>query len=197
MPHLTENERRTLLNVARTAIADKLEQKPPQQPRSEPTSALRESRGCFVSLHIRNKLRGCIGIIEALQPLIVGVAENAVNAAFCDPRFSPLTPEEFKDVTIEISVLTLPQPLEYEDSQDLLHKLIPQKHGVIISRAHHRSTFLPQVWEQLPNKKSFLECLCQKAGLSSDAWQDANIDIKVYEAEHFSEDSAATTHSAC
>jgi AmmeMemoRadiSam system protein A len=148
---------------------------------------LRENRGCFVSLHQHGNLRGCIGTIEPEQPLLDGVEANALNAAFRDPRFAPLEVKELTTTDIEISVLTVPRKLAFKDSEDLKAQLKPGVHGVILSKGWQRATFLPQVWEQLPDKEMFLKHLCQKAGLGSNCWKDTAIEVEVYEAEVFSE----------
>jgi len=146
-----------------------------------------EKRGCFVTLHKNRTLRGCIGTIEPVTPLVLCVTENAINAAFRDPRFSEVTPLEMDEIDIEISVLTVPAVLEFTDGKDLIKKLKPGVHGVILSNGPHRSTFLPQVWEQLPEPPIFLEHLCRKGGMKADCWQDPNTVIQVYEAEYFGE----------
>ena len=144
-------------------------------------------RGCFVSLHKKKALRGCIGIIEPVAALIDGIQDNAVNAAFRDPRFPPLEEQELGEVEIEISVLTQPEPLEFSGPQDLLAQLKPGVHGVILAKAGRRATFLPQVWAQLPQKERFLESLCLKAGMKKDCWNDHAVEVQVYEVECFSE----------
>jgi len=113
------------------------------------------------------------------------VIENAKNAAMRDPRFSPVTKEELAAITIEISALTTPLELIYKDSDDLLKKLQPNIDGVILENRSRQSTFLPQVWEQLPDKIQFLEHLAMKAGLSRDEWKSSK--FKVYRVEHFEE----------
>jgi hypothetical protein len=148
---------------------------------------LREKRGCFVTLQKRGVLRGCIGTIEPITPLIDCVERNARNAAFHDPRFPSVTAEELPELHIEISVLTVPEPLVYRDPEDLKNKLVPGHHGVILSQGWHSATFLPQVWEQLPDKTAFLTHLCQKAGLAGKAWREKETRIEVYTVVHFSE----------
>jgi AmmeMemoRadiSam system protein A len=115
------------------------------------------------------------------------VEDNARNSAFRDPRFPPLEADELPAVDIEISVLSVPIVLQYDDADDLLKKLQPGIHGVIISKAWHSATFLPQVWEQLPDTKSFLEHLCLKAGLEKNSWKTGDLTVKVYTVEYFSE----------
>jgi AmmeMemoRadiSam system protein A len=134
------------------------------------------------------ELRGCIGSLEASRPLVFDVAENALSSAFGDPRFPSVRLEEMKDITIEISVLTVPKPLPVESAQDLLAKLIPGKHGLIIEKGYARATFLPVVWEDLRSKEEFLSHLCMKAGLSPDEWKDAkSMAFYTYEAQKFEE----------
>jgi AmmeMemoRadiSam system protein A len=184
---LTDDDRKTLLRLARFAIQSKLEKNTLNQIPQKLTPDLKEKRGCFVTLHKNGGLRGCIGSIEPEKPLFEGVKENAVNAAFRDPRFSPLQPHELADIEIEISVLTVPEELPYENVKELKQKLKPGVHGVILSRGWQQSTFLPQVWEQLADVESFLTHLCLKAGMEAGCWQHPDTKIQLYEAEYFSE----------
>ncbi len=147
--------------------------------------ALQKPRASFVTLHLEGVLRGCIGTLEAYQPLIIDVAENAFNAAFRDPRFSALSLEEFPHLDYHISILTPPSILEVTSEADLLNQLRPNIDGVIIKEGMKRGTFLPSVWEQLPDKKSFLTQLKLKAGFSPSYWSD-NITIERYEVDSFS-----------
>ncbi len=144
---------------------------------------LKEKRAVFVTINKRGGLRGCIGSLIAYRPLLEDLIENAKSAAFKDPRFPPLTKEEFesKDLEIEISILTPSYELVYKDVEDLRSKIKPNVHGVILSIQNYRATFLPQVWEQLPTFDSFFAHLCQKAGLSGDCLK-YHPRIEVYEA---------------
>jgi AmmeMemoRadiSam system protein A len=187
MSILTDKDRNTLLKLARSTITAKLANDPEPKRPGVVSSALKQAHGCFVSLHKRGALRGCIGTIEPLKPLITCVEENALNAAFRDSRFPPLKKDELADIELEISVLTVPKVLAHKDSQDLLDKLKPGIHGVIISQGGCRATFLPQVWEQLPEKEAFLENLCRKGCLDRKAWRDKKSIVEVYEVEYFSE----------
>ncbi|AOY58170.1 MULTISPECIES: AmmeMemoRadiSam system protein A [Desulfococcus] len=187
MKGLTDDEKRTLLAVARAAIVSKLHSKEATSRPEAPSPPLGQLRGCFVSLHKKRALRGCIGIIEPIAPLIDGIHENALNAAFRDPRFSAVEEKELGEIEIEISVLTPPQPLVFSNPEALLAQLKPGVHGVILSKGGRRSTFLPQVWHQLPEKERFLEHLCLKAGMKGDCWKDAAVKVHVYEVESFSE----------
>jgi len=143
-----------------------------------------EKKACFVTLTKDGDLRGCIGSLEARQELWKDVIDNAVNAGFNDPRFPELDGEELDDVKIEISVLSNPEKLSYENPEDLLRK-IDDKMGIILKKGFHSATFLPQVWEQLPDKQVFLEHLCMKAGLFQDDWKKA--EIKFYRVEKVEE----------
>lgn len=185
--HLSLQERKGLLSLARSVIESRLVDGVQTQRPEPPSPAMLEQRGCFVTLHKAGQLRGCIGTIEPVSSLIECVESNAQNAAFRDPRFPALQKEELSDIDIEVSVLTVPKKLAFEDGQDLKRQLKPLVHGVILSRGFRRSTFLPQVWEQLPDKDQFLEHLCLKGGMSATAWKDPKTEVRVYEAEVFGE----------
>lgn len=148
----------------------------------------REKQGVFVTLEKKGGLRGCIGTIEPVKPILDAVVDNARHAAFHDTRFNPLTPDELKDVTIEISILTPPRKLNYNSAQDLVQRLRPGVDGVILARGGRRATFLPQVWDQLPTPESFLSQLCLKAGLSSRSWKSGDLEISIYQVRSFAED---------
>ncbi|MBF0417122.1 MAG: AmmeMemoRadiSam system protein B [Magnetococcales bacterium] len=137
---------------------------------------------CFVTLTQRGALRGCIGSLVAHRPLAEDLLENGVSAALRDPRFAPLTAAELAGTEIEVSLLTPPEPFPYRDAADLLARLKPGVHGVILSKQGRRATFLPQVWEQLPDPVAFLSHLCRKAGLDGDGWREG-ANIQVYTVE--------------
>jgi len=137
---------------------------------------LKEKRATFVTLKMKNKprgsnLRGCIGSILPYRELYDDVVANAKAAAFEDPRFPPLTREELDEVEIEVSVLTIPEKVDYEDVNDLRSKIRPGVDGVILQLANHQATFLPAVWEELPVFDLFFAHLCLKAGLPGDCLQ--------------------------
>lgn len=184
---LSTMDRKGLLRLARSAIEARLVKGAKVERPRQVSSVLNELRGCFVTLHKHGQLRGCIGTIEPIYPLLECVEKNAQSAAFDDLRFSSLSAEELKKIDIEVSVLSVPQALSFKDGEDLKRKLKPNVHGVILSRGAHRSTFLPQVWKQLPAKEEFLEHLCLKGGMSPKAWQDPETEVEVYEAEVFGE----------
>ena len=185
---LTEGERQTLLRLAREAITNAVSGKQPSSIDLESLSpAMREDGASFVTLTINNQLRGCIGALEAYQPLAEDVREHAVAAAFEDPRFPPLSKGELSRIRIEVSRLTRPQPLEYLSSEDLVKKLRPHVDGVILKDDFHRGTFLPQVWEKIPDLEEFLDQLCMKMGLKNNAWRDTKLQVYIYQVEEFSE----------
>lgn len=187
MAALTDEDRKALLKLARNVISSELIKGTELVKPKVVSAAMNEKRGCFVTLHKKGVLRGCIGTIEPVRSLVANVEENALNAAFRDPRFPPLEADELAVVDIEVSVLTVPEILSYIDAEDLKLKLKPGIHGVILSKDWRSATFLPQVWEQLPEQETFLAHLCRKAGMENTCWADADITVKVYEAEYFSE----------
>jgi len=152
------------------------------------SSVLKEKRGCFVTLTKNHNLRGCIGYILPIAPLYKAVIDNAYSAAFSDPRFPPVSKDEANNLHLEISVLSVPEKLDYNGKEDLLKKLIPLKDGVIIKKGFNSATFLPQVWEQLPKKDDFLGHLCLKSGLSPNEWEKGTLEIEIYHAEVFEEE---------
>jgi AmmeMemoRadiSam system protein A len=147
---------------------------------------LAEHGACFVTLTEHGELRGCIGTLEAHRPLLHDVKANAVAAAFRDPRFPPLLRDELPHVALEVSLLAPPQPMTFRDEQDALARLRPHEDGVILEFAHFRSTFLPQVWEQLPDPRRFMEHLKHKAGLPYDFWSP-EIRLSRYRVEKWKE----------
>lgn len=185
---LSAEDRRYLLGLARQTIARALQgQEPLPLDLNALSEKLRRPGASFVTLTIGDVLRGCIGSIEAYQPLAVDVRENALAAAFRDPRFPPLSQGELDQVHIEVSVLTRPRPLDYAGAEDLLRKLRPEVDGVIIERGWYRATFLPQVWEKLPDPREFLRHLCLKAGLPADDYGRPGLRVFTYQVEKFEE----------
>ena len=156
-----------LLTIARSAIADKLAL--PTQP-GMTHAALTQPGATFVTLKRAGELRGCIGSIRPVRPLGVDVRANAVAAAFADPRFPPLAAFEFDKVEVEVSLLTAEEPIGVGDEDDLLARLRPGLDGLILQFGQRRATFLPQVWEAIPDPREFLAALKQKAGLPAEFW---------------------------
>jgi AmmeMemoRadiSam system protein B/AmmeMemoRadiSam system protein A len=174
-----------LLKIARNSLRAAVHDEPLPHP-GELSDLFKNNRGCFVTLTKANQLRGCIGYIEPIKPLYQAIIENARNAALYDNRFSPVRADEIDSLSIEISVLSQPKPLSFKTPVELLKLLRPGIDGVILSSGSHQSTFLPQVWEQLPDKIQFLEHLSIKGGMPKDGWKSAS--VKIYSVEHFSEE---------
>lgn len=184
---LGQEDRSTLLRLAREAIRHGLEDG--QRLRvdlSEYDEVLRKQAACFVTLQKNGNLRGCIGTLQGYQPLVADVAEHAHTAAFGDPRFPPLSEDELDKIEISVSVLGEPEEINVSDEQDLCRQLVPGTDGVILEYGSLRGTFLPSVWESLPDCAEFVRHLKQKAGLAPDFWADG-IRIHRYRTESFSE----------
>ncbi len=142
----------------------------------------------FVTLTERSgELRGCIGTLEAHQPLVEDVREHAAAAATLDYRFSPVMPDEVTELRIEISRLTTPLPLEYTSPDELPARLRPGVDGVILRDGGHRATFLPQVWEKVGDPEEFLAHLCLKMGAPANLWRRKKMDVLIYQVEEFHE----------
>lgn len=185
---LTNEEQRALLKLARQALESGVrgEKLPPLDLKSMP-ARLQEPGATFVTLTIRGNLRGCIGALEPYQPLAEDVCEHAVAAALQDFRFPNVQPQELPQIEIEVSRLTHPVPLEYTTPDDLLSKLHPGVDGVVLRDGSRRATFLPQVWEKLPNSATFLENLCYKMGVAPDLWRNKHLTVLIYQVEEFHE----------
>jgi len=186
---LSESERKLLLQMARKAIYDAVQGNPilPLDSRDLP-AILRTDGASFVTLTIRGELRGCIGALEAYQSLAEDVREHAVGAALQDYRFPPVTLGELGELEIEISRLTPSQPLQYHNPDDLLARLRPGVDGIILRDGPRRATFLPQVWEKLPDPADFLSHLCTKMGASPDLWRNKILKVFTYQVEEFREE---------
>lgn len=184
---LSADDKKTLLTLARDSIEHGLDTDLPLRIKlADYNTRLQENGAAFVTLHINQQLRGCIGSLQAYRPLVEDVAEHAFDAAFKDPRFSPLTAVEFKPLHIHIEVLNPAESIHFNSEQDLLEQLRPGIDGLILTENFHKGTFLPTVWESLPTPRSFLNHLKQKAGLSEHYWSDS-IEVERYTTEGFSE----------
>ena len=148
---------------------------------------MREKGASFITLTIRGQLRGCIGALEAYQPLAEDVREHAIAAALEDPRFPQVREDELSRIQIEVSRLTRPVPLNYKDAEDLVSKLRPHVDGVILRDDYRRATFLPQVWEKIPDPVEFLNNLCYKMGMSENLWRSKHPEVLTYHVEEFHE----------
>lgn len=188
---LNAEHQRQLLHLAREAIARGLKTHRAWVPDvSDLPEVLCEPGASFVTLTRFGELRGCIGTLEVYQPLAKDVAEHAYAAAFSDPRFPPLSRDEFADLELEISVLGPPEALHFRDEADLLRQLRPGVDGLILQAGENRGTFLPSVWRSLQTPAAFVAHLKQKAGLPADYWSDA-LKAWRYTTFSFGEASAA------
>jgi len=176
---LTPSQQKTVLEVATDAIDHQLthRQSLPIEA-AEYDAPLQAQRATFVTLHLHRQLRGCIGILEAHQPLISDIAYNAQAAAFQDPRFTPVSALEAGSLDIHISVLSPAEEICFSSEHQLISQLQSGVDGLILEEgASHRGTFLPSVWEQLPSPQAFLRHLKQKAQLPADYWSET---LRVY-----------------
>lgn len=182
---LSETEREQLLEIAENSIRHGLRQRCPLTVDLQKVlPKLREPGASFVTLERQGMLRGCIGTLEAHRPLAADVAHNAFQSAFRDPRFPPLDESELQGLEIHISVLSPAEPMTFDSEEDLIRQLRPGVDGVILEEGWHRGTFLPAVWEDLPDPRDFVQHLKLKAGLPADYWSK-NIKAYRYTAEYF------------
>lgn len=185
---LTERERRQLLKLARDAIVSHVRGQDGSPPDFRNLSQrLGEPGATFVTLTKKGLLRGCIGSLVPTKSLADDVIDHAIAAASQDYRFPPVTADEIDEIRIEISRLTSPRSLHYDDPDDLLTKLHPNLDGVVLQYGFRRATFLPQVWEKIPSPNDFLDHLCLKMGMPPDLWRHEKVEISVYHVEEFHE----------
>ncbi|WP_028583713.1 AmmeMemoRadiSam system protein A [Desulfogranum mediterraneum] len=187
---LSPEQGQVLVRLARQTIEEHLElaASDPLTARELDDPALQERRGVFVTLHQREALRGCIGSLQAMESLLDGVRRHALNAAFHDHRFTPVSAPEVAALQLSVSVLSKPLPLTYSGPEELLRKLRPEIDGVILKAPSGAgATFLPQVWKQLPDPAAFLGHLCCKAGLGEHYWRTSPLEIETYHVHYFEE----------
>ncbi len=185
---LSHAEKQFLLDLARKTLEDALQGR--KMAKLEPGSIpekLHLSGASFVTLTKHGRLRGCIGTLEAYQPLVEDVREHTLAAAFNDYRFPAVHEYELEKIKIEISVLSKPEELEYSNPDELLARLRPNIDGITLMDGKRRATFLPQVWEKIPDKVEFLEQLCQKMGVEADLWRKKLLRVQTYQVEEFHE----------
>jgi AmmeMemoRadiSam system protein A len=188
---ISKEEGEFLLKLARKSIEYYLTYRRilPIEEKDIPYENLKKKGSSFVTLETKwGQLRGCIGSIIPYRPLYEDVINNAVSSAVSDPRFPPLTLKELPNIKIKVSVLTYPQPLFYSNWQELLNKLKPFEDGVIIKYKNHTATFLPDVWEDIPDRESFLSHLSLKAGLPPDFWKTGLLEVFTYKTISFKEE---------
>jgi len=184
---LTKSQQQQLIQVAKDSIAHGLTHGCALPIDSNDYVAeLQVQRATFVTLEIKQQLRGCIGMLEAVRPLIVDVAENAFAAAFRDPRFPPVSTAEYEQLEIHLSILSVAEAMSFYSEDDLIRQLRPGIDGLIMQEGGHRGTFLPSVWESLADPEIFIQHLKQKSGLASDYWSDS-LKVARYECEYISE----------
>ena len=176
----------SLLKIARASIAKALGQRVEV---AGDDAALQAPGACFVTLTQRGQLRGCIGSLQARRSLLADVQANAVAAALQDTRFAPLTLQELPQTDIEVSLLSPMQPMHFDSEADALAQLRPGVDGVVFEFGRYRSTFLPQVWAQLPTPREFMAHLKHKAGLPPDFW-DAGVRLQRYTVHPWHEQPA-------
>ena len=191
---LTPQEQALLLDVARRSLAAHLAVEPvPAIDDDTLNDSLRSEAACFVTLKKAGQLRGCI--LDSFIPheaIYKNVMRNVRLAATQDPRFPPVTPEELEGITIEISVLGRSYPIRFQDPDELVSILRPGIDGVALTTSFGSSTYLPQVWEQLPDPEQFLTELCRKHGAPGDCWRTADLlRVELYQVRHFSESDSA------
>ena len=175
---LNKEQQLRLLDLAKSSIQHGLQTgRPLKINLTDFPAELTERRATFVTLHKHHQLRGCIGMLEAVRSLAEDITENAFLAAFKDPRFPPLANDEFGELEIHLSILTPAEPVAFTSEQDLISQLQPGIDGLILEEGRRRGTFLPSVWEQLPDPEQFLRHLKQKAGLAPDYWSET---IRIY-----------------
>lgn len=185
---LSDEEKKTLLLLARQALTTAVNGEVLESLNLDDLPQRLQVPGAsFVTLTRDGLLRGCIGTLKKQLPLADDVRQHAVAAALNDYRFPPVKPEEVDEIEIEVSVLTTPQPLEYKQPDELPELLRPGIDGVIVTHGNNRGTFLPQVWDKVPDTETFLDMLCEKAFLPHDAWRQGHLKFLTYQVESFHE----------
>jgi len=183
---LNEEEQKYLLKLARDTLEGYVRNRKTLEPETE-NPKLKDKKGAFVTLEKRGQLRGCIGHIRPVQELYLDVRDNAINAAMHDPRFPKVRPEELEYIEIEVSVLTTPELIEADSPEEYLEKIQSGTDGIILEQGMSGATYLPQVWEKIPDREEFLHSLCNKAGLSGDCWKKSGARIYRYRVQAFKE----------
>ncbi|MGZ8216034.1 AmmeMemoRadiSam system protein A [Methylomagnum sp.] len=185
---LSSEQGRLLLDLSRQSIRHGLAHRHPLPVDLDGYAPeLRIERATFVTLNLHGQLRGCIGSLQAHRPLVVDVSHNAYAAAFQDPRFPPVSDGECDRLELHISLLTSPEPFPVASEADLLAQMVQFEDGLILADGHRRGTFLPAVWESLPDPAQFLAHLKMKAGLPANHWSDT-VRVWRYRAEVIGED---------
>ncbi|WP_198263886.1 AmmeMemoRadiSam system protein A [sulfur-oxidizing endosymbiont of Gigantopelta aegis] len=182
---MTADEQQLLHRIAQQSILNGLQHSQALAIKLDDyAESLREQRATFVTLHIAQELRGCIGTLIPHRPLVEDIAHNAYAAAFSDPRFAPLQAQEFELLDYHLSILSPTSPMSFSSEEDLLRQIRPGIDGLILKEKHQQGTFLPSVWEQLPQKEAFWQQLKLKAGLATNYWSDS-LQVSRYSVESF------------
>lgn len=185
---LNTSEQEILMKIARETLEKSVRDEPlPKINLTTLPSALQKNGASFVTLTNNGRLRGCIGTLEANQPIAIDVQEHTVAAAFQDFRFPNIQPQELPLIQIEVSVLTPKTPLIYKNPDELINVLKPNIDGVVLQEGHRKATFLPQVWDTLQNPEEFLSHLCTKMGASKDLWREKPLTVFTYQVQIFTE----------
>lgn len=178
-------EQELLLDIAKNSILTGLQQQHPLAVTlSDYSEHLQKKRATFVTLTINHELRGCIGSLSPQRALVDDIAHNAYAAAFSDPRFPALSPQEYEQLEYHISILSDTSPMQFDTEQALLAQIRPGVDGLVLSDKNRQGTFLPSVWEQLPEPEEFLQHLKRKAGLPADYWSDT-LQVSRYTVDYF------------
>lgn len=183
---LTIEEKQHLLALARQTLVNYFNPRQSDIESQAQDALLSRHQGCFVTLFLDGKLCGCMGDIEGLRPLAKSIPELALCSAFKDNRFLPLLASQMERLTVELSILSPLSPLKVRDENALLNYLTEHPYGVVLSDACHRSVYLPQVWEQLPQPEEFIRELKRKGGWAADHWSDG-MQVEIFTVEHFCE----------
>ena len=182
---LNEKQKQQLHEVAQRSIEYGLDNNEPLKIKlSDYDQDLQTKRASFVTLHKNKQLRGCIGILEPLRPLVEDVSHNAFAAAFSDNRFPPVNSGELSQLDIHISILGTPEEIIFDSEDELISQLKPGVDGLILEEGRLKGTFLPSVWESLPDRHDFINHLKMKTGLPADYWSDS-IRVQRYTVEDF------------
>ena len=175
---LSDSNRKILKDLAKASIEHGLKVGCPLQiDLGKMADELTVQRATFVTLEKKGQLRGCIGMLEACRPLAEDIAENSYSAAFSDPRFPPLNESELDEISIHLSILSPAEIMSCQSEAELIQQLRPGIDGLILDDGRHRATFLPSVWESLPNPVDFIHHLKMKAGLPENYWSQ---DLRAY-----------------
>ncbi len=186
LDEITDEEGSYLLSLAEKAIDRFIKKGELFVPERLEYDTAEKKGASFVTLENKGNLRGCIGSVVPYRPLYIDIIENAIAAATKDPRFTPVREEELENLDVKLSILSYPEPVPYRDYIELLEKIEPFKDGLIIKYGNYQATFLPDVWEQLPDKESFLSHLSYKAGLPPDFWKSGLLEVFRYRTKTFS-----------